>query len=152
GMGGGMPIGAFVASEKLMDLLNVEHPLMGHASTFGGHPLSCAAALASLNLILGNDILPKVEEKGQRIRRHLEKIEAVKKVSGKGLFLAAHFEDEKTTARVQERCMANGLISFWLLFNHTALALTPPLTITDSEIDTAMEIFARSVKEACLTN
>lgn len=151
-MGGGMPIGAFVASEKLMDLLNVEHPLMGHASTFGGHPLSCAAALASLNLILGDDILPKVEEKGQRIRRHLEKIEAVKKVSGKGLFLAAHFEDEKTTARVQERCMANGLISFWLLFNHTALAITPPLTITDSEIDTAMEIFARSVEEVCLMN
>lgn len=148
GMGGGMPIGAFVASEELMELLNVEHPLMGHASTFGGHPLSCAASLAALNLIKSPQVLPRVETKGERIRRHLAEIPQVAAVHGKGLFLAAHFADEALTARIQERCMANGLISFWLLFNHRALALTPPLTITEEEIDYGMELFKRSVEEA----
>lgn len=150
GMGGGMPIGAFVSSPELMSLLDNEHPLMGHASTFGGHPLSCAASLAALETILGPQVLPLVEEKGRRIRHHLQDIPQVVSVSGKGLFLAARFQDEKLTARVQERCMANGLITFWLLFNHEALALTPPLVITDEEIDRSMDVFKRSVREASL--
>lgn len=150
GMGGGMPIGAFVSSPELMSLLDNEHPLMGHASTFGGHPLSCAASLASLEIILGPQVLPLVEEKGRRIRQHLQDIPQVVSVSGKGLFLAARFQDERLTARVQERCMANGLITFWLLFNHEALALTPPLVITDEEIDRSMDVFKRSVREASI--
>lgn len=148
GMGGGMPIGAFIASEELMELLNNEHPLMGHASTFGGHPLSCVSSLAALKLILSPQVLPLVEEKGQQIRRHLAQIPQVESVSGKGLFLAAHFKDEATTAKVQKRCMDNGFITFWLLFNHTALALTPPLTTTKEEIDLSMEVFRKSVCEA----
>ncbi|MCM1169254.1 MAG: aspartate aminotransferase family protein [Bacteroides sp.] len=148
GMGGGMPIGAFIASPGLMSLLDNEHPLMGHASTFGGHPLSCASSLAALRLILSPEVLPMVESKGQRIRRHLQELPQVRSVSGKGLFLAAHFGSEEATDKVQERCMANGFITFWLLFNHTALALTPPLTSTDEEIDLGMEIFKRSVREA----
>lgn len=150
GMGGGMPIGAFVSSGELMELLNNEHPLMGHASTFGGHPLSCVASLAALRLILSPQVLPMVESKGQRIRRHLEELPQVRSVSGKGLFLAAHFENESLTAKVQERCMENGFITFWLLFNHNALALTPPLTSTMEEIDMGMEIFKKSVREAGL--
>ncbi|MCM1532212.1 MAG: aspartate aminotransferase family protein [Bacteroides sp.] len=148
GMGGGMPIGAFIASPELMALLDNEHPLMGHASTFGGHPLSCASSLAALRLILSPEVLPMVESKGQRIRRHLQELPQVRSVSGKGLFLAAHFDSEEATAKVQERCMTNGFITFWLLFNHTALALTPPLTSTNEEIDLGMEIFKRSVREA----
>lgn len=148
GMGGGMPIGAFIASEALMELLNNEHPLMGHASTFGGHPLSCVSASASLEIVLSDEVLPLVKAKGERIRQHLQEIGCVKEVHGKGLFLAAHFESEELTARIQERCMANGFISFWLLFNHRALALTPPLTITDEEIDTGMDLFKKSVSEA----
>lgn len=148
GMGGGMPIGAFVASQELMALLDNEHPLMGHASTFGGHPMSCVASLAALRLIKSPEVLPKVEAKGQRIRRHLQEIPQVKEVHGKGLFFAAHFENDEITAKVQERCMENGLISFWLLFNHKALALTPPLTITNEEIDYGMELFKKSVREA----
>lgn len=150
GMGGGMPIGAFIASEELMDLLNNEHPLMGHASTFGGHPLSCVASLAALKLILSAEVLPRVEAKGERIRRHLKELPQVRSVSGKGLFLAAHFENESITAKVQARCMENGFITFWLLFNHNALALTPPLTATEEEIDMGMEIFKKSVREAGL--
>lgn len=146
GMGGGMPIGAFIASHELMSLLDNEHPLMGHASTFGGHPLSCVASLAALNTILS--LLPQVESKGQRIRRHLQELPQLRSVSGKGLFLAAHFNDPTATAKVQARCMENGFITFWLLFNHTALALTPPLTATEEEIDLGMEIFKKSVRQA----
>ena len=148
GMGGGMPIGAFIASQELMALLDNEHPLMGHASTFGGHPMSCAASLAAFKLITSPEVLPHVEAKGQRIRRHLQEIPQVKAVHGKGLFLAAHFENSGITARIQERCMENGFISFWLLFNHNALALTPPLTITEEEIDYGMNLFKKSVFEA----
>lgn len=148
GMGGGMPIGAFVASEELMELLNGEHPLMGHASTFGGHPLSCAAALASLNIVKQPRFLSEVEAKGQRIRKHLSEIPQVEAVHGKGLFLAAHFANEELAARIQERCMARGFICFWLLFNHQALALTPPLTITEEEIDYGMTLFKAAVQEA----
>lgn len=89
-----------------------------------------------------------MKEKGQQIRRHLAQIPQVESVSGKGLFLAAHFKDEATTAKVQKCCMDNGFITFWLLFNHTALALTPPLTATKEEIDLSMEVFRESVREA----
>lgn len=148
GMGGGMPIGAFVASEELMALLDNEHPLLGHASTFGGHPLSCAAALASLRVIASSDVLPRIRDKEQRIRAHIARIPAVEEVRGRGLYLGAKLKDAATTQKVVERCLQNGLIVFWPLFNKEVVDFTPPLTITDDEIDEAMEIFRRSVAEA----
>ena len=148
GMGGGMPIGAFVASEELMQLLDNEHPLLGHASTFGGHPLSCVAALASLRVIAANDVLPQVRVKEQRIREHIAKIPAVEELRGRGLYLGAKLKDADTTQKVVEHCLQNGLIVFWPLFNKEIVDFTPPLTITNDEIDEAMAIFRRSVEEA----
>lgn len=148
GMGGGMPLGGFVASEKLMDLLNNEHPLLGHASTFGGHPLSCAAALAALNIISEKDFLSEVERKGEKIRNLLKDVETIDRISGKGLFLSLHFKNEEITTKITEYCIANGLITFWLLFNHQAIALTPPLTITDEEIELGIEILKKSIEQA----
>lgn len=148
GMGGGMPIGAFVASEELMALLDNEHPLLGHASTFGGHPLSCAAALASLQVIGSDEVLPRIYAKEQRIREHIARIPAVEELRGRGLFLGAKLKDAATTQKVVERCLQNGLIVFWPLFNKEVVDFTPPLTISDAEIDEAMEIFRRSVEEA----
>ena len=137
GMGGGMPLGGFVASEKLMSLLDVPHPLMGHASTFGGHPLSCVAALAALNIIV--DLLPALAEKEARIRSALKDIPQVKEVQGKGLFLGAQMSYTETEMNALiNRLMQNGFISFYPLFNHTAICLTPPLTVTLDEIDEAM--------------
>ena len=148
GMGGGMPIGAFVASEELMQLLDNEHPLLGHASTFGGHPLSCVAALASLRVIAANGVLPQVRVKEQRIREHIAQIPAVEELRGRGLYLGAKLKDADTTQKVVERCLQNGLIVFWPLFNKEVVDFTPPLTITNDEIDEAMAIFRRSVEEA----
>ena len=149
GMGGGMPIGAFVASEELMELLNNEHPLLGHASTFGGHPLSCVAALASLQVIASDGVLPQVRAKEQRIREHIAQIPAVEELRGRGLFLGAKMKDAATAQQVVEHCLQNGLIVFWPLFNKEVVDFTPPLTITNDEIDEAMAIFRRSVEEVC---
>jgi acetylornithine/succinyldiaminopimelate/putrescine aminotransferase len=145
GMGGGMPLGGFVASEKLMSLLDVPHPLMGHASTFGGHPLSCVSALASLNIIV--DLLPTLAEKEAQIRSALKDIPHVKEVRGKGLFLCAQTDfNEAEMNTLVGRCMAEGFISFYPLFNHHAMCLTPPLTITLKEIDEAMLLFKKAVQ------
>ncbi|MDR1974221.1 MAG: aspartate aminotransferase family protein [Bacteroidales bacterium] len=143
-MGGGMPIGAFVASEELMLLLESDHPLKGHASTFGGHPLSCVAALASLNVIV--ELLPCLAQKEARIRKWLSEIPQVRAVTGKGLFLAAHFSEDFDTNRLVERLMSSGFISFYPLFNHSAMCLTPPLVATDEEIDEAMLLFKNVVQ------
>ncbi|MEG2666747.1 MAG: aminotransferase class III-fold pyridoxal phosphate-dependent enzyme, partial [Bacteroidales bacterium] len=145
---GGMPISAFIASEALMELLQKEHPLLGHATTFGGHPLSCVASLATLNILLEDSFLNKVNEKGERIRQHLQEIPEIVEVKGRGLFLSAWFKDSDTVTRIVERCIQNGFISLWLLFNHRALALTPPLTITNEEIDEGMRLFKKSIAEA----
>lgn len=152
GMGGGMPIGAFVSSAPLMDLLQGEHPLLGHASTFGGHPLSCVSALASLNLILEADFLNQIPEKEKIIRSYLENLTAIEKVQGKGLFLSAFFKQAHLAEKVVEKCIENGLITLWLLFNHDALALTPPLTITNEELHTSMQIFVQSIHQALEEN
>ncbi|MEG1762924.1 MAG: aspartate aminotransferase family protein [Bacteroidales bacterium] len=151
GMGGGMPISAFISSVALMELLNNEHPLLGHASTFGGHPLSCVSSLKALELINTPEILGQVEAKGQRIRNHLKTHPQILEVRGKGLFLAVVFKDPTHIEQIVERCMANGFITLWLLFNHEVLALTPPLTITNQEIDMAMAIFKQSLDEAFRT-
>jgi acetylornithine/succinyldiaminopimelate/putrescine aminotransferase len=167
GMGGGMPIGAFVASEKIMSLLESDHPLKGHASTFGGHPLSCVAALASLNVIA--ELLPALQEKEARIRKHLAEMPRVAEIKGCGLFLAAEMSvgegkkvnvnesvnvntgaganksTEKEMNALINCCMQNGLISFYPLFHHEAMCLTPPLTITLQEIDEAMDLFKDAV-------
>lgn len=148
GMGGGMPIGAFVASEALMSLLDNEHPLLGHASTFGGHPLSCVSALAAMQVIASPDVLPQVRAKEQRIREHIARIPAVKALRGRGLYLGAQMADAATTQKVVEHCLHAGLIVFWPLFNKTVIDFTPPLTITMDEIDEAMAIFRRAVEEA----
>ncbi len=143
GMGGGMPIGAFVASEKLMSLLDNDHPLKGHASTFGGHPLSCVAALASLNVV--NDLLPSLQKKEMRIRKYLAEMPQITEVKGCGLFLAACFENNYDTEKLVQRCIDSGFISFYPLFNHSAMCLTPPLTITSQEIDEAITLFKNAI-------
>lgn len=149
GMGGGMPIGAFVSSPELMELLNNEHPLLGHASTFGGHPLSCVSALASLNVIASEDVLPLVYAKELYIREQLENIEAVESVRGRGLYLGVKLRKPEKTQAVVERCIQHGLIVFWPLFNKEVIDFTPPLTITNAQIDEALAIFRRAVEEVC---
>lgn len=144
GLGGGMPIGCFIAQDKYMDLLDKDnkHPLLGHASTFGGHPLSCVASLASLQII--ESILPSIKEKEEHIRQRLAKISVVEEVRGRGLFLGVCIDDESRTQKIVEYCLSNGLIVFWPLFNKSVVDFTPPLTISHQEIDEALDIFEKA--------
>ena len=132
GMGGGMPIGAFISSWELMNLLTFE-PKLGHITTFGGHPINCAASLATLEHLLAADIMQKVDEKEQLFRLHL-KHPKIKEIRGNGLMLSIEFEDEELAKKVVEQSLENGLILFYFLFTKTAIRITPPLTITDKEI------------------
>jgi len=132
GMGGGMPIGAFISSWELMNLLTFE-PKLGHITTFGGHPVNCAASLATLEHLLSSDIMREVSEKEQLFRLHL-KHPKIKEIRGEGLMLAIEFDDEVLAKKVVEKCLENGLILFYFLFTKTAIRITPPLTISNIEL------------------
>ena len=132
GMGGGMPIGAFISTWELMNLLTFE-PKLGHITTFGGHPINCAASLATLEHLLAADIMQKVDKKEQLFRLHL-KHPKIKEIRGNGLMLSIEFDDEELAKKVVEQSLENGLILFYFLFTKTAIRITPPLTISEKEI------------------
>ncbi|WP_445955176.1 aspartate aminotransferase family protein [Yeosuana sp.] len=132
GLGGGMPIGAFTASTELMDLLQ-DHPKLGHITTFGGHPLIAASALATLSEILESDLMQQAVEKEQLIRELLVH-PLISEIRGKGLMLALIMESEEITNMVILTGQEHGLILFWLLFEPNAIRITPPLTISNEEI------------------
>ena len=132
GMGGGMPIGAFISTWELMNLLTFE-PKLGHITTFGGHPINCAASLATLEHLLAADIMQKVDKKEQLFRLHL-KHPKIKEIRGNGLMFSIEFDDEEFAKKVVEQSLENGLILFYFLFTKTAIRITPPLTISEKEI------------------
>jgi len=132
GMGGGMPIGAFIASWDLMNLLTFE-PKLGHITTFGGHPINCAASLATLEVLLSTNVMSKVKEKEQLFRQYLQH-QKIKEIRGKGLMLSIEFDNEQLAKEVVEKSLEKGLILFYFLFTKTAIRITPPLTISEEEI------------------
>jgi len=143
-MGGGMPIGAFVSSVERMDRLNNGHPLLGHATTFGGHPVSCVAGLASLEIISDPNFLAQVNRNEQLIRQYFQHPK-IKEIRGKGQFLAVELDEQVDIETVVTHCVENGLLLLWLLFNYKSLALTPPLIITEDDIKKASEIFKHAL-------
>ncbi|PWK17695.1 aspartate aminotransferase family protein [Xanthomarina spongicola] len=132
GLGGGMPIGAFTASSKLMDLLQ-DHPKLGHITTFGGHPVIAAAALATLKEVTKSDLMARTLVKEQLIREHLVH-PLILQIRGKGLMLAAITPSAEIANQLILGCQEEGLILFWLLFEPKAIRITPPLTISNEEI------------------
>lgn len=132
GLGGGMPIGAFTASGKLMDLLQV-NPKLGHITTFGGHPVIAAAALATLEEITESNLMQQALEKEQLFRNYLNH-PLIKEIRGKGLMLALIMPSAEITNEVVLKSQDAGLILFWLLFEPKAIRITPPLTISNEEI------------------
>jgi acetylornithine/N-succinyldiaminopimelate aminotransferase len=134
GMGGGMPIGAFMASQKIMSVLK-DNPILGHITTFGGHPVSCAASLATLNAILDEISFEELEKKGERIKEIFEKHPLVKSVRGKGLMLAAQMENFETLKKTIDGFIEKGLITDWFLYCDNAMRISPPLNISNTEID-----------------
>lgn len=132
GLGGGMPIGAFTASGGLMSLL-ADNPKLGHITTFGGHPVIAAAALATLSEVVESDLMAQTLEKEKLIREHL-KHPLITEIRGKGLMLAAMTPSAEITNQVILKAQDHGLILFWLLFEPKAVRITPPLTISNDEL------------------
>ncbi|WP_320814047.1 aspartate aminotransferase family protein [Flavobacterium sp.] len=132
GMGGGMPVGAFTASKEMMDLLSHD-PKLGHITTFGGHPVIAAACLATLQELTETNLIAETLEKEALFRKTLVH-PLIKEIRGKGLMLAAMTESPNIATEVILKCQEKGLILFWLLFEGSAIRITPPLTISNEEI------------------
>ncbi len=148
GMGGGMPVGAFVANEKYMDVLSHD-PKLGHITTFGGHPVIAAACLATLKEITQTNLIEATLEKEKLIRKLLVH-PLIKEIRGKGLMLAAMTSNAEITNQVVLRCQSKGLILFWLLFEGCAIRITPPLTISEEEIKEGCKIILDVMDEVQL--
>ncbi len=132
GMGGGLPIGAFTASEELMSLLS-NNPKLGHITTFGGNPIIAAAALATLKELIESTLIEETPQKEKLIRKLLVH-PLIKEVRGIGLMLAIIVESSEIASEVILKCKEQGLLLFWLLFETKAIRITPPLTISEDEI------------------
>lgn len=145
GMGGGMPIGAFISSKEIMHSLT-NNPILGHITTFGGHPVCCAASEATLKVLLEEGLVEHVNTK-ERLFRELLKHPKIKSIRGKGLLLALEFDSYEQNKAIIDRCIANGVITDWFLFNSHSMRIAPPLTITDDEIKTACSIILKCIEE-----
>lgn len=146
GLGGGMPIGAFIANKAVMDSFK-ENPLLGHITTFGGHPVSCAAALACLDVILTEQLTEGVAQKSNLFKTLLEAHTAVHEVRGKGLMLAMQLDTFEHVQGVIENCLENGLVTDWFLFCDNAIRISPPITIETAEIKEACGILLNALDQ-----
>lgn len=148
GLGGGMPIGAFISSYHNMQQL-IENPKLGHITTFGGHPVIAAAGYATLSTIIQSDLMKQIDEKEQFIRRKL-KHPVIKSIRGKGLMLAAMVETPELATKIILKALDKGLILFWLLFEGRAIRITPPLNISLEELDKGCQILLESIEEVMI--
>jgi acetylornithine/succinyldiaminopimelate/putrescine aminotransferase len=145
GMGGGMPVGAFVAKAEYMDLLS-DNPKLGHITTFGGHPVIAAACLATLKEITETNLMAETLEK-EKLFRQLLVHPLLTEIRGKGLMLAAMTTSPEITNQIILNCQEKGLILFWLLFEGCAIRITPPLTISEAEIKEGCQIMLEVMNE-----
>jgi acetylornithine/succinyldiaminopimelate/putrescine aminotransferase len=145
GMGGGMSIGSFTTSTEKMHCLR-ENPKLGHITTFGGHPIACAAALATLNELCETELIREVPKK-EALFRALLKHPKIKEIKGKGLMLGIELEDAETCRKVVHRGLEKGIITFFFLFTQTAVRLSPPLTISEDEIRKAAQVILEILDE-----
>jgi acetylornithine/succinyldiaminopimelate/putrescine aminotransferase len=145
GMGGGLPIGCFISSQKLLNEFTY-NPVLGNINTFGGNAVCCAASLACLQTIQSEKLMNDIERKSNLIRSLLIH-PAIKNIKGKGFMLSLDFEDTDLNFKIIETCVKNGLIVDWFLFNSHSMRISPPLIITDEEIKKACKIILKSINE-----
>lgn len=137
-LGGGMPLGAFVADKSIMNVLT-HNPVLGHITTFGGHPVSCAAGMAAMQVLLKEQLAESVVAKEQLFHSYLQH-PSIKKVRSKGLLIAVELDNAAYTREVIQRCLVNGVFTDWFLFAPECIRIAPPLTITPDEIQHACEV------------
>jgi len=141
--GGGLPIGAFISSEKKMKTLTHD-PMLGHITTFGGNPVCCASALATLEVIENENLISTVEAKGQLIE-HLLKHPKIKAMRRIGMLFAFDFETEAIVNNIVQHAKENGVICYWFLSHPNSFRIAPPLTITEEEIKKACTIILEAI-------
>lgn len=142
-LGGGMPLGAFVAHNNLMKTLTY-NPVLGHITTFGGHPVSCAAGLAAFNVLLKNNFISQVKAKQEFVLSKLIHPN-LKKINTYGLWFAVELESQEATVKAAANCIENGVITDWFLFNDTCLRLAPPLSISFDELQQMVDGVLKSL-------
>ncbi|WP_294243539.1 aminotransferase class III-fold pyridoxal phosphate-dependent enzyme, partial [uncultured Chryseobacterium sp.] len=145
GMGGGVPVGAFMSSREIMDTL-AHSPKLGHITTFGGNPLIAAASHATLKEVLESGLMDEVEEK-EKLYRELLVHPKIKNINGKGLMLAVNLGSPEYTLQVAKRCMEKGLIVFWQLYRNEYMRISPPLNISKDEIAEGCKIILEVLDE-----
>lgn len=143
GMGGGMPIGAFIAKKEVMNSF-ANNPLLGHITTFGGHPVSCAASLATIQILLEENLINEVESKANLFKSLLIHPQ-IKSIRNKGLMMAVEFDSFETLKPIIDRAIENGVITDWFLFCDDSMRIAPPLTISEDEIKEACRIILEAI-------
>jgi acetylornithine/N-succinyldiaminopimelate aminotransferase len=144
-LGGGMPLGAFISSHSLMATLT-NNPVLGHITTFGGHPVCCAAGLAGMRALLGEKRIEEVAAKTGLFKTRL-KNRLIKDVRAAGLLIAVEFENFEINKKIIDRCIEKGLITDWFLFAPECMRIAPPLVISEDEISHACEIINRACED-----
>ncbi len=142
-LGGGMPIGAFISSNQIMSALK-ENPILGHITTFGGHPVCCAAGLAALEVLLNKDLITQVEAK-ENLFRQLLVHPIIREIRGKGLMLAIELESFDLNKKIIDRCIENGVVVDWFLHCSNSMRIAPPLIITHDEIRKACGVIIEAI-------
>jgi acetylornithine/N-succinyldiaminopimelate aminotransferase len=143
-LGGGMPVGAFISSGDIMSSLK-ENPILGHITTFGGHPVCCASGLAALEVLLNENLINTVAEK-ETLFRSILVHPAIKEIRGAGLMLAVEFDSFERNKKIIDRCIEQGVITDWFLHCSNAMRIAPPLIITPDEIKKACSVIMEAIE------
>lgn len=143
-LGGGMPIGAFIAKREIMQVIT-DNPMLGHITTFGGHPVCCAAALASVNVILEEKLYETVHEKAELFRQKLQHPN-IREIRGLGFMMCLQLDTFQQVESVSKYCAANGVMIDWFLHCETALRIAPPLIISEEDITNACDIILKGIE------
>jgi acetylornithine/succinyldiaminopimelate/putrescine aminotransferase len=140
-LGGGMPLGAFIADKSLMYQL-ADRPVLGHITTFGGHPVCCAAGMAAFRVLLENDFdIPQKEQQFKALLQH-SKIKALRSY---GLWMAIRFDSFESCKKIIDRCIDNGVLTDWFLFAPDCMRISPPLTISEQQIEKACTVIVNAL-------
>ncbi|MFZ9661614.1 MAG: aspartate aminotransferase family protein [Chitinophagaceae bacterium] len=145
-IGGGMPLGAFISDKKWMDQLT-GNPILGHITTFGGHPVCCAAGMAAFNCLLDESLWKQVETKALRFKNALHH-PRIKAVRSSGLLMALEFSDFAENKKIIDRCISKGVFTDWFLFASNCMRIAPPLNISDTLIDESCQVIMEVLDES----
>jgi len=144
-LGGGLPLGAFIASQEMMQVLT-HHPVLGHITTFGGHPLCCAAGKAAMEVLLEERLWEQAREKEKLFHQYLQPLLGCT-IRSRGLMIAIEFETAEINKQIIRRCWEKGVFTDWYLFAPHCMRIAPPLIISEQQIQQACEVIRDAVKE-----